>query len=70
MHINEYIAQMPAGYLFAEIARRVREYEALNPASPVIRMGIGDVTRPLAPSVARASRRAFTATVRTAAIPS
>ena len=54
MHINEYIAQMPAGYLFAEIARRVREYEALNPASPVIRMGIGDVTRPLAPSVARA----------------
>ena len=54
MYINEYIAQMPAGYLFAEIARRVREYEALNPASPVIRMGIGDVTRPLAPSVARA----------------
>ena len=54
MHTNDHIARMPAGYLFAEIARRVREHEAARPGSPLIRMGIGDVTRPLAPSVARA----------------
>ena len=54
MNLNHHIAGMPAGYLFAEIARRVKEYEAAQPDSRVIRMGIGDVTRPLAPSVARA----------------
>ena len=54
MNLNHHIAGMPAGYLFAEIARRVKEYEAKQPEPRVIRMGIGDVTRPLAPSVARA----------------
>ncbi len=54
MKVNDFIAAMPAGYLFSEIARRVKEYEAANPGKPVIRMGIGDVTLPLAPSVARA----------------
>jgi len=54
MQVNHHIAQLPAGYLFAEVARRVREYEAREPALPVIRMGIGDVPGPLAPAVARA----------------
>lgn len=54
MQVNHHIAGLPAGYLFAEIARRVKEYEAAHPGVPVIRMGIGDVTRPLAPAVARA----------------
>ena len=54
MQVNHHIAQLPAGYLFAEIARRVKEYEAREPALPVIRMGIGDVPGPLAPAVARA----------------
>ncbi|NLX83312.1 MAG: LL-diaminopimelate aminotransferase [Clostridiales bacterium] len=54
MNLNHHIAGMPAGYLFAEIARRVKEYEANQPETRVIRMGIGDVTRPLSPSVAKA----------------
>ena len=54
MQVNHHIARLPGGYLFGEIARRVQEFEATQPALPVIRMGIGDVTRPLAPAVARA----------------
>ncbi len=54
MQVNPFIAQMPAGYLFAEIAKRVKEYEGKYPDKRLIRMGIGDVTRPLAPSIAKA----------------
>ncbi len=53
MQVNDHIARMPAAYLFSDIARRVGEYEAKHPGERLIRMGIGDVTRPLAPSVAQ-----------------
>ena len=54
MKINTSLAQMPAGYLFAEIAKRVKEFSAANPDANILRLGIGDVTRPLAPAVAQA----------------
>lgn len=49
--INENFAKMPEGYLFAEVARRASEFIAKNPDRSVIRLGIGDVTRPLAKCV-------------------
>ena len=52
--INEHYLKLQAGYLFPEIGRRVSEFIAANPGKKVIRMGIGDVTRPLAPSVIKA----------------
>ena len=58
VQVNDHIARMPAGYLFSEIARRVKEYESAHPDHRIIRMGIGDVTRPLAPTVARAFAQA------------
>jgi LL-diaminopimelate aminotransferase len=52
--INENYLKLQAGYLFPEIGRRVREFAAANPDKKVIRMGIGDVTRPLVPEVVKA----------------
>jgi len=46
--INDHYLKLKAGYLFPEIGRRVREFAAANPNAKVIRLGIGDVTRPLA----------------------
>ena len=53
MKLNENIASLPAGYLFAGIAKRVKAYQEAHPDADLIRLGIGDVTRPIAPSVAR-----------------
>ena len=50
MRLNPHLAAMPGGYLFAEIARRVQAYEPRAPR-PIIRLGIGDVTRPLPAAV-------------------
>lgn len=52
--INENYLKLRAGYLFPEIGRRVREFAQANPGKEIIRMGIGDVTQPLAPSVIKA----------------
>src|SRR5674536_60025 len=54
IHINENYFKLQAGYLFPEIGRRVREFQKANPEADIIKMGIGDVTQPLAPSVIRA----------------
>ena len=56
--INENFLKLPGSYLFAEIARRTVAYQAANPDKTLIKMGIGDVTRPLAPSVIRAMHKA------------
>lgn len=45
--INENYLKLPGSYLFAEIGRRVTRYKEENPQAEVIRLGIGDVTRPL-----------------------
>ncbi|MDR2414888.1 MAG: LL-diaminopimelate aminotransferase [Odoribacteraceae bacterium] len=52
--VNEYYARVGNNYLFSEVARRVREYKAARPAARVISLGIGDVTRPIAPAVIEA----------------
>lgn len=44
---NENYLKLPGSYLFSEIARKVAEYTKANPNAKIIRMGIGDVTRPL-----------------------
>ncbi len=51
--INENYLKLQAGYLFPEIGRRVSEFIAANPDKKVIKMGIGDVTQPLVPSVVK-----------------
>jgi LL-diaminopimelate aminotransferase len=52
--INENYLKLQAGYLFPEIGRRVSEFIEANPHKKVIKMGIGDVTQPLVPSVVKA----------------
>lgn len=52
--INENYLKLKAGYLFPEIGRRVKEFTDANPDKKVIRMGIGDVTQPLTPTVLKA----------------
>jgi LL-diaminopimelate aminotransferase len=50
MKINTHLASMPAGYLFSEIANRVSAYAAAHTDEKILRLGIGDVTLPLAPA--------------------
>ncbi len=52
--LNDNYLKLKAGYLFPEIARRVKAFAAAHPQAQIIRLGIGDVTRPLAPAVIRA----------------
>lgn len=56
--INDNFLKLPAAYLFSEVARRIAAYVKANPESDIIRMGIGDVTRPLAPAVVDALHQA------------
>src|SRR5258706_3126638 len=56
--INENYRKLQAGYLFPEIGRRVRAFAEAHPDAKVIRLGIGDVTLPLAPAIADAMRDA------------
>jgi LL-diaminopimelate aminotransferase len=58
MRVNEHYAKLPASYLFPEIGRRVRAYQAAHPDARVIRLGIGDVTEPLAPAIVAAMHAA------------
>ena len=58
MRINEHYAKLPASYLFPEIGRRVRAFAAAHPDAKVIRLGIGDVTEPLAPAIVEAMHAA------------
>jgi len=52
--INDSYLKLQAGYLFPEIGRRVKEFTDANADAQVIRLGIGDVTLPLAPAVLKA----------------
>lgn len=56
--INQNFLKLPGGYLFPEIGRRVRAFSGENPPMPLIRLGIGDVTLPLAPVVVEAMAKA------------
>ncbi|MGE5208460.1 MAG: LL-diaminopimelate aminotransferase, partial [Alphaproteobacteria bacterium] len=59
-YLNENYLKLQAGYLFPEVARRVREFCDANPdaAKRLIRCGIGDVTEPLPPAAIEAMKRA------------
>ncbi len=57
-HINENYTKLPGSYLFAEIGRRSAAFAASHPDADIIKMGIGDVTRPLAPAVIEAMHQA------------
>ena len=56
--VNENFGKLPGSYLFAEIARRVADYSQKNPDKKLIKLGIGDVTQPLAPAVVEALKKA------------
>ena len=58
LHVNENYANIKPTYLFAEIAHRVAAHQERHPESKIIRLGIGDVTEPLAPSVIAAMHKA------------
>ena len=57
-HINANYQKLPGSYLFSEIARRVAAYSAEHPEAKLIKLGIGDVTRPLVPAVIEALHKA------------
>ena len=58
MKLNKHYTELNESYLFSTIARKVREFQAANPERDVIRLGIGDVTLPLAASVTEAMHKA------------
>ena len=58
--INENYLKLPGSYLFSAIGEKVRRYEALHPEADVIRLGIGDVTLPIAPKIIEALHAAVT----------
>lgn len=49
--INENYLKLPGSYLFSTIGKKVAEFSGANPDKKIIRLGIGDVTLPLAPAV-------------------
>ncbi|MCC8100782.1 MAG: LL-diaminopimelate aminotransferase [Clostridiales bacterium] len=49
--INDNYLKLPGSYLFSTIAKKVSTFQAANPDKTVIRLGIGDVTQPLAPAI-------------------
>ncbi|MDR3767190.1 MAG: LL-diaminopimelate aminotransferase [Butyricicoccus sp.] len=59
MKVNENYKNLEDSYLFSTIARKVAEYGERNPSAKIIRLGIGDVTLPLAPVVIEAMQQAL-----------
>ena len=58
ININENFLKLQAGYHFPEISRRVNAFAADNPDAPIIKLGLGDVTEPLAPAIIEAMHAA------------
>lgn len=54
MQLNKHYNDLEESYLFSTIARKVREYQTAHPDADIIRLGIGDVTQPLAAPVVEA----------------
>ncbi len=49
--VNENYLKLPGSYLFSTIGKKVAAFQAANPDKTIIRLGIGDVTQPLAPEI-------------------
>lgn len=56
--VNENFAKLPGSYLFAGIAKKVAAFQEAHPETEIIRLGIGDVTQPLAPAIIEAMHKA------------
>lgn len=52
--LNDNYLKLPGSYLFSTIAKKVNAYSQANPDKKIIRLGIGDVTQPLAPAIIKA----------------
>jgi len=58
VQVNDNYLKLPGSYLFSTIGKKVSAYAQANPDKKVIRLGIGDVTQPLAPAVVKALHEA------------
>lgn len=58
MKLNKHYSELNESYLFSTIAHKVAAYQKANPDKDIIRLGIGDVTLPLAKSVTDAMLKA------------
>ena len=56
--INANYQKLPGSYLFSTIAKKVAAFTKANPDKKIIRLGIGDVTQPIAPAVIKALHQA------------
>ena len=56
--VNDNYLKLPGSYLFSTIAKKVNAFTAANPQAEIIRLGIGDVTQPIAPAVIEALHKA------------
>ena len=56
--VNDNFCKLPGSYLFSEVARRLAAYSKANPDKTIIKMGIGDVTRPICRASLEAMHRA------------
>src|SRR5262245_21398316 len=56
--VNDHYLELKSVYLFSDIAKRVAAFGEAHPGARLIRLGIGDVTRPLPPAVVRALHEA------------
>ena len=56
--INENYLKLPGSYLFSNIAKKVNAYQSENPEAQILRLGIGDITQPLAPAIIEALHKA------------
>lgn len=56
--VNQNYCNLKESYLFSQIAHKVAEFTAAHPEKKIIKMGIGDVTLPLAPAVIEAMQKA------------
>ena len=57
--INENFLNLQDSYLFSTIAKKVSEFQNNNPDKKIIKLGIGDVTLPLAPACVEAKRNFY-----------
>ena len=56
--INENFLELQESYLFSTIAKKVAKYTEENPDKKIIRLGIGDVTKPIVPACLQAMHQA------------
>ncbi len=56
--VNEHYLKLPGSYLFSDIAKKVKTFKVTHPRKELIRLGIGDVTRPLPPACIEAMHKA------------